>query len=138
MSKLFKQILILVSLIALLTLPYFVFAAESEPAASASPPPDMKGMLEGTGGYGGYSVDTNQLTMSQIIGTIVRAFLSLLGIIFVVLIIFAGFNWMTASGDEEKLKKAKDTIRTSIIGLVIVVGAYAIWIFLFLRIIYGS
>ena len=42
---------------------------------------------------------------------------------------------MTARGEEEKVEKAKDTITRAIIGLIIVVGAYAIWSFIFSNLI---
>jgi len=55
----------------------------------------------------------------------------LLGIIFIILMIYAGYNWMTAQGEEEKVTKAKTTIQRAIIGLIIVVSAYAITAFVF-------
>lgn len=81
----------------------------------------------------GYDVagDLNNLTLTSYISTIIQIFLGLLGIIFLVLIIYAGFNWMTAQGDEEKVTKAKDTLRTAVIGLVIIVCAYSITYFVF-------
>lgn len=66
-----------------------------------------------------------------IISMVIRGFLSVLGIIFVVLMVLAGYNWMTAGGNEEKVEKAKDTIRRAIIGLIITASAYAITIFVF-------
>ena len=66
------------------------------------------------------------LTPEQIISTAITALLSLLGVIFVALIVFSGFSWMIADGDEQKVTKAKDMIRESLIGLVIVLGAYAV------------
>jgi len=66
------------------------------------------------------------LTPEQIISTVITALLSLLGVIFVALIVFSGFSWMIAGGDEQKVTKAKDMIRESLIGLVIVLGAYAV------------
>lgn len=69
-------------------------------------------------------------SMSEIVGIIISALLSLLGVIFIVLIIYAGFNWMTAAGDSAKVDKAKDTLFRAVIGLIIVVGAYAIWGFI--------
>ena len=69
--------------------------------------------------------------VAGIISLVIKAFLSLLGIIFVILIILAGYNWMTASGNEEKVTKAKDTITRAIIGLIITVSAYAITYFVF-------
>lgn len=66
------------------------------------------------------------VTMSAMIATVIKAFLSLLGTIFVVLMLYGGFTWMTASGDESKVEKAKSTIQTAVIGLIIVVSAYSI------------
>lgn len=51
---------------------------------------------------------------------------SVLGIIFIILIIYAGISWMIAGGNEEKSAKAKRIITESIIGLAFVIGAYAI------------
>jgi ABC-type multidrug transport system permease subunit len=50
---------------------------------------------------------------------IIVGFLGVLGLIFIILIIVAGFNFMTAGGDEQKVTKAKDSIRRAIIGLII-------------------
>jgi hypothetical protein len=61
-----------------------------------------------------------------IIINIVKIFLGLLGIIFMVLMIVAGYKWMTAGGNEEKVKEAKSQIKTAIIGLVIIFMAYSI------------
>ena len=44
--------------------------------------------------------------------------------------LYSGFNWMTAAGDEEKITKAKSTIRASIIGLLIIISAYALSVFI--------
>lgn len=61
-----------------------------------------------------------------VIGKIIQATLSLLGIIFIILMIYGGGLWMTAKGNEQQVDKAKDLITAAIIGLVIVVAAYAI------------
>jgi len=78
----------------------------------------------GTSGLRGASVDS-------IVANIISIFLGLLGIVFVVLLIYAGFQWMTAEGNEEKVEKAKATITRAIIGLAIVIAAYAITYFVF-------
>ncbi len=67
----------------------------------------------------------NQSLESKIIGYI-NILLGLLGFIFLVLIIIAGFRWMTSGGSEEIIKKAKGTIKSSIIGLAIILGAFII------------
>lgn len=92
---------------------------------------DLRGQLDiaGTKGWGSQISDPNALP--QIIQAVISAFLGLLGIIFLVLIIYAGFNWMTAQGDEEKVTVAKNTLTRAVIGLVIIVAAYAITYFVF-------
>ena len=120
MKKTLKQFFILICLVVLLILPYFVFAA--------SPLSKLKDVAEG----GGYE-EVNETSFASILGSVVNAFLSLLGIIFIVLTVYAGYRWMTAGGNEEKVTKAKETLWRSIIGLIIVVGAYAIYNFIFIR-----
>lgn len=76
----------------------------------------------------GYDPD---LSLGQVVAIVIRGFLGLLGVIFIILIVLAGYNWMTAAGDEEKIKKATSTIRSAIIGLLIIIAAYAITYFVF-------
>lgn len=61
-----------------------------------------------------------------VVGNIVRIFLGILGILFVILIIVAGFRWMTAGGNEENVKKASAQIRNAVIGLVIIFAAWSL------------
>jgi hypothetical protein len=62
----------------------------------------------------------------EIASNIINIVLSLLGIILVCLLVYAGFLWMTAAGDEGKVEKALGIIKTSIIGLIIILAAWAI------------
>ncbi|MBP9863895.1 hypothetical protein KBC54_00400 [Patescibacteria group bacterium] len=70
-------------------------------------------------------VNPNQ-DLVQIVGRIIYIFLGLLGTIFLVLMLYAGYLWMTAAGDPAKVEKAKATIRNAIIGIVIIASAFAI------------
>lgn len=65
------------------------------------------------------------------IGILGGAALSLVGIAFFIFIIYGGYKWMLARGNEEDAKKAIDTIFSAIIGLIIVLFAYAITAFVF-------
>lgn len=60
------------------------------------------------------------------IAQIIRIALGFLGVIAVVIILWGGFQWMTAGGNDEKVKEAKKRIYAGIIGLVIIISAYAI------------
>lgn len=79
-------------------------------------------------GKAGYEANIN---IGQVVAAVIKGFLGLLGIIFVVLIVIAGNKWMNARGNEEKVEEAQDTIRRAIIGLIITVSAYAITYFVF-------
>lgn len=79
----------------------------------------------------GASAGFGVATVGSIIATIIKACLGLLAAIFLTLMITAGFKWMTAGGNEEQVKKAQETIKTAIIGLIIVLAAYTITYFIF-------
>ncbi|KKW17394.1 MAG: Multiple EGF-like-domain protein 3 [Candidatus Magasanikbacteria bacterium GW2011_GWA2_50_22] len=68
-----------------------------------------------------------------IIARIIRVALGLLGIIVLSLIIYGGFLWMTAAGNEERIEKAKKVLTNSVIGLVIVLTSFAITQFILTR-----
>lgn len=57
---------------------------------------------------------------------IVNTALLFLGTVTLVLFIVAGFMWLTAAGNEERVTKAKDIMKGAVIGLVIVFGSYGI------------
>jgi len=82
--------------------------------------------------------DSTQASLGSTVATIIKAFLGLLGIIFIIMMLLAGYNWMTAGGEEEKVTKAKETIRRAIIGLVIIAAAYSITYFIFTVLPWGG
>ena len=57
---------------------------------------------------------------------IIRSALSVLGIILLGVIIYSGFLWMTAGGNDDKVSEAKKWLTRSIIGLIIVLTSYMI------------
>ena len=58
---------------------------------------------------------------------IVSWFLLALGVIAVLVLIYAGIQYITAAGDAEKAEKAKKTIMGAVIGIIIIVASYAIY-----------
>lgn len=60
------------------------------------------------------------------IASIINVALSLLGIVAVVIILMGGFQWMTAGGDQGKVDSARKLIFSGIVGLAIILSAYAI------------
>ena len=83
-----------------------------------------KSGLEVTAKAGG--VQASQTDLPTIIGKIVGAVLAFVGVIFFCLILWAGFGWMLAKGNEEEIKQAKETIFSAVLGLMVILGAYAV------------
>ncbi len=117
-KKVTKQFFILLVLTIMLTLPFFSFAQISNSS--------ITNRLEKTGEFAGFS-QADETSLARTIGGIVNVVLSFLGIVFVILVILGGYQWMTAGGNEEQVSKAKDRIKNAVIGLIVVTSAYAIW-----------
>jgi len=78
--------------------------------------------------------DTKQRNVEPIIGNIISVTLSFLGVIFLILIIYGGYTWMTAMGNEDRVKRAQTLIQAAVLGLIVVVAAYAVTVFVLGRI----
>ncbi len=61
-----------------------------------------------------------------IIARYIKIFLGFLGIIFLGLILYGGFLWMTDMGNSDNVKKAKSILSTGIIGLIVIMASFAI------------
>ena len=68
----------------------------------------------------------NEGKIETVIGKIIQAFLSIFGVVFLALMLYGGYVWMKAQGREEEVKRAKSMIQNAIIGLGVVMTAYAI------------
>lgn len=68
------------------------------------------------------SINSPEDKITSIIGTI----LSFVGVAFLILMIYGGILWMTSRGNATQIDKAKGILINGIIGLVIVIFAYAI------------
>ncbi|HEX9679216.1 MAG TPA: hypothetical protein VGA08_01200, partial [Candidatus Saccharimonadales bacterium] len=77
--------------------------------------------------FGGAS----ETSLAETIAKVIRAVLGLLGVIFIALIIYAGFMWLTSAGNEDRIKKAKMIIVAAIIGVAIILFAFIITNFVF-------
>lgn len=71
----------------------------------------------------GFSTQNN---LPQTIGNFINVGLSMLGLIFLVLALYAGFKWMTSGGESKGVDEAKGTLKNAVIGLIITLSAYAI------------
>ena len=71
---------------------------------------------------GGLSTEDLSTTISNII----NAVLALVGVVALGVILYGGFRWMTAAGNEEAVGEAKKIITAGVIGLIIVIVAWAV------------
>jgi hypothetical protein len=77
-----------------------------------------------------YDPNVDQTIAREIAVKVIKLLMTFLGIIATVIILLGGFKWMTANGNDEAITKAKSTMTQAIIGLVIVLSAYALWAFI--------
>lgn len=61
-----------------------------------------------------------------IVANIIRAVLGLLGLLTVILMLYAGYTIMTAGGNEEKVTEGKKIMMNAVIGLAIILSAFTI------------
>ena len=66
------------------------------------------------------------LSLEVVIGNVINVVLSFLGVFLLAYFLYAGFLWMTAGGDKDKVEKAKKIMMNAVIGLIIIVLSYAI------------
>ncbi len=80
--------------------------------------------LNETGSAAGFGAGDKDL--NSIIGLVVRIVLGLLGFVFFGYTLYAGIRWMIARGNNEFVEKAQKTLEGAIIGLIIIMLAYAL------------
>ncbi|PJA47193.1 hypothetical protein CO172_02765 [Candidatus Uhrbacteria bacterium CG_4_9_14_3_um_filter_36_7] len=67
-----------------------------------------------------------QANLPTLVGNIINVVLGILGIVLVGMLIWAGVMYLTSKGEAEKTKTAIKLITQSIIGIIIILAAYAI------------
>lgn len=85
---------------------------------------NSSGITDKVANKAGYNTGQNDIL--KIISLVILTVLSLLGVIFLIIIIYGGYRWMTGRDNSGEVDKAISTIKNGVIGLIIVVGAYAI------------
>ena len=102
---------------------FCLLLASALPALAAASDPYGLGSTAKTAGL---NTGLASKSVPQIVGSIIAIFLSLLGIIFFILLVYGGALWMTSYGNETKVTRAKELIIDAVIGMVIIIAAYAI------------
>ncbi|MBU1037113.1 pilin [Patescibacteria group bacterium] len=115
-----KKICIIIIFISLLTI---IFSYQINNALAFTQSEKYKGYLDIAREQSGYNTIND---VSQLPARIIVLILGFVGIIFLILIIISGFQWMTASGNEEKISSARKRIINASIGLGITLCAFII------------
>ncbi|MEI6835250.1 MAG: hypothetical protein WCK59_00225 [Candidatus Falkowbacteria bacterium] len=103
-----------------------LFSVAPALAASSDTITDLDSTAKGVSAYQTQVGVDAKTTVTNKVGSIVALILSFVGIIFLILTIYAGLLWMTAQGNNAQVEKAKDLLINAVIGLVIVTAAYSI------------
>lgn len=91
---------------------------------------DMQSGMDSDTGVGSVFGDTDEPTdLRVLVVNVIKVLLGLLALFFTILIILAGFRWMNSRGNEDEVKKAKEQLKNGIIGIIIIISAYAITLF---------
>ena len=69
-------------------------------------------------------------TLPVAIGRIIQSLLGFVGVILLVVVVYAGFLWITAGGNDEQVKKAKTWIKNAVIGMFLIFAAFIITSFI--------
>jgi len=123
---LYKKILILATTLISISAPVFVYAQYGIEETQKATGNLLPKTVAGAG------------TVPQLVGKIVAVALSLLGIIFFLMILYAGGLWMIAMGNQDRVTRAKEIMEAAVIGLLIVLASYAISRFIFERLAGGG
>lgn len=96
------------------------------------------GELRQVGVEAGFDPQYREGGLQIFIARIIQQLLTFLGIIFFILVLYAGFLWLTSAGNEEAIGKSKKVLSAAGIGLGIVVLAYAITVFVLRAFLRGA
>ena len=118
-----KNILVSLGMFALVLSPAGAMAADAPPPAAKH---GALAGLDSVGAAADYNTNEADAGLTVIIAKFIKGLFGLLGIMMVILMVYAGFTWMTAGGDTTKVDKAKSLIRQSVIGFAIIMSAFAI------------
>lgn len=99
------------AVLAVLAVPAFALAQAINPSDTTLP--------------SSFGVSTNT-DVRLIVINIVRYLLGFLGLLAVIIVLYGGYLWMTAAGNAQQVDQAKQVLKNGLIGLVIILSAFAI------------
>ena len=133
MKNMFKKVMagfVVVASMALVMTGLGVVSSSPVYAANCDPKKGIPGALDK--GCSHSEGQPEQLDGNQgVITTIINTMLFIVGLLAVIMIIYAGIRFVTAHGDEKQVESARQTIIYSVVGLIVAILAYALvnWVF---------
>ena len=126
-----KKVLSAIILLTFLVLPTILITQTN--SVSASSLWDAQVGIEDVGqqAYGESTPQDIRITVMKIVNVV----LQFLSVIFLILILISGYQWMTAGGNEEQVTKAKKNLSNAVIGLVIILASWSIAYFILRRMV---
>ena len=118
---------IILSVIGVLSITGVLFSGSLQPVY-AQGANESENQLNAAGGAGGAGLTATD--PRWIIGNIINIFLSLVGVILLCFIFYAGYLWLTAAGNDEQVEHAKTIIKNAIIGLLVVLVSFSLTFFI--------
>jgi len=107
-----------------------LFLCPAQSLAESPATAGIKAQLDAAAGAKGANLGEAQ-DPRTVAAKIIRTALGVLGTIFLILVLYAGFLWMTAGGNDEDAGTAKKLLFQAVIGLAIVLSAYGITLLVF-------
>lgn len=113
--------------IIILIIPFFLLTAS--PLLAANPLVDNP-LVDEAAKKAGFNIDAedSETFFIEALGKVIFTFVSLLGILFVILIIYGAYIWMYARGNENEVERARHIIRDAIVGIIVLAGSYSVWL----------
>jgi hypothetical protein len=82
--------------------------------------------LDTTADPAGLKVDTTKFNLPTVIGKALSILMSILGLIFLIIVVYGGVKWMTAKGEAKEVEDARSMIIQGAIGLAVTLATYSI------------
>ncbi len=101
-----------------------IFVGSLQPVYGANFQNSALKQFQSAAGNNGAGLDVSTPLEARV-GSVIQIALSLIGVVFLILMIYGGFIWMIARGDETKATRAKDIIIMASIGMVVILLSYA-------------
>lgn len=133
MKKLLLSLALAVSLLLPVAATVPAYAAAGDPFDSSNSKGQACAGISGTQNAG--ACNTPSKSLETIIKNILNFLSAIIGIVAVIMVMVAGFKYITAGGDSGNVSSAKSTLTYAIVGLIIVAMAQFITQFVLRRVI---